>query len=93
MLRERIETLTQELEVVDWHINFSLDGLTPKEVLRFISIALYLLQKLKMYQQMMDLHESFVVNKHIMSRCNPFSLHYIIQYNQLQPQLRNVIRY
>ena len=67
--------------------------LTPKEVLRFISIALYLLQKLKMYQQMMDLHESFVVNKHIMSRCNPFSLHYIIQYNQQQPQLKNVIRY
>ena len=40
MLRERIETLTQELEVVDWHINFSLDGLTPKEVVRKLKKAI-----------------------------------------------------
>jgi len=56
-------------------------NLEPKETVRFISITLYLLQKLKMYQYMIDLHESFVCNSDIMKRCNPFSLYYIIKYN------------
>jgi len=57
----------------------------PKETERLISVTLYLLEKLKMTEQMIDLHESFVNNKDIMTRCNPFSLHYIIQYNKLKP--------
>ena len=57
----------------------------PQEVLRFISIALYLLQKLEMWQQMMDLHESVVANKNVMRECNPFSLYYIIFYNYKIP--------
>ena len=52
--------------------------MTPKETLKFISVTLYLQQKLKMWNFMMDLHESFVCNSAIMTKCNPFCLYYII---------------
>ena len=62
--------------------------ITPQETMRFISVTLYLMDKLKMYQNMMDLYESFIVNKHIMTRCNPFSMYYICMHARTHPKLK-----
>ena len=67
--------------------------ITPQETMRFISISLYLMEKLKMHQFQMDLFESFVVNTHIMTRCNPFSMYYITQHTKTNPKLKNIHRY
>ena len=41
--------------------------MTPKETVRFISVTLFLLEKLKLYNYIIDIHESFVLNEAIMT--------------------------
>lgn len=64
-----------------------------KDTVRLISICLYIMDKLKMYQSMMDLYESFMCNQDIMTCCNPFSLYYLLEFAKLNPKLKNLHRY
>ena len=41
----------------------------------------------------MDLYESFICNDDIMSKCNPFSIYYIVEYAKLNQKLKNIHRY
>ena len=59
--------------------NSKMVQITPKETIRMISLLLYLMQKLKMFQYMVDLYESFITNEDIMKNCNPFSLYYLLE--------------
>ena len=53
--------------------------LSPNDTLKFLSINLYLQEKLGKYIDMIDLCESFITTEEIMQRCNPFSLFYILE--------------
>lgn len=66
---------------VDFKLTDSARKLTvsTKDTTRLISLTLYLQGKLKMYTASMDLYESFIDNEDIMTKCNPFTLYYLIK--------------
>lgn len=68
--------------LVDFKLTESARKLTIsiKDTTRLISVLLYLQGKLKMFTASMDLYESFIGNEQIMTKCNPFTLYYIIKY-------------
>ena len=54
-------------------------SLTPREVIRFLQMMVYLLEKLMLYQETIDLLEGVLGNEEIMTQCNPFALYYILE--------------
>ena len=70
-----------------------MQDITPMETVRMISIMLYLQEKLKMFQHMVELYESFICNDDIMKKCNPFCLYYLIEIAKSHPKLRDIHRY
>ena len=59
--------------------------MNPKDTMRTISLLIYLTEKLKMWVSVLDIYESFIVSKDIMTKCNPFSLWYIIEHSKEIP--------
>ena len=68
-------------------------SMTPQDTLRTIAILLYLMEKLKMRQQMIDFYESFITNEDVMSRCNPIALYYLIEHARHNPKLVSIFKY
>ena len=67
--------------------------LEKKDTVRVISICLYVQDKLRMSQGMIDLYESFICNDDIMDQCNPFSLYYMVENAKHNPKLQCIHRY
>ena len=42
---------------------------------------------------MNDLYESFICNHDIMTRCNPFSMYYLVEHAKSNPKLKAIHRY
>ena len=65
----------------------------PPESLRFLSVMMYLFEKLGRYADIIDLSESFINTPEIMERCNPFSLFYILEDTRFNPKLISISNY
>ena len=67
--------------------------MSPKDTMKTISILLYLMNRLKMFPQMVDFYESFICNDDIMTKCNPFGLYYLVEIAKNHPKLKEIHRY
>ena len=82
VLRDFIETRLSNLLKLD-----------PQEIIKLLSVILYLFEKLGRYADIIDLCESFMNEKAIMERCNPFSLFYILEDTRFNPKLISISNY
>ena len=64
----------------------------PAEIIKFLSVMLYLLEKLGFHQYMIDLCENFMSIEEIMMKCNPFSLFYILEDTKFNQKLYQIHR-
>ena len=63
------------------------------DMIRFVSIAMYLLPKLKRYQDCVDFGESCMTCTDLMSRCNPLALFYIFEYTRKDKKLIEILQF
>jgi hypothetical protein len=71
-------------------INVALKIKAP-EMLRLISVGMYLLQKIGRYQECVDFGESILSNQEIMKRLNPIALFYIFEYTRPKKALEEIL--
>jgi hypothetical protein len=63
------------------------------ELLRLISIGMYLLTKLGRYEDAVDFGESVLSNRELMRRLNPIALFYIFQYTKFRKELIEILQF
>ena len=64
-----------------------------KECTTFISLALYLLFKLKRFQDIIDLTESFLTTDSVMEKVNPFCLFYMLEIFRGDKKLAEIFQF
>jgi len=63
------------------------------ELLKFVSIAMYLLPKLGRYEDTIDFGEACLTCDSLMTRCNPLALYYIFEYTRKDKRLEEITQF